>query len=213
MEWKLFMEEVTLVILTSSAFSIGIQELWKHHLGKKFKKYEFDLTEKSKNIDRDLSLLIEGHKKALEFIQFKDSRLHEKRLQVISDIYKKLVKLDLAMKEMTSLIKIVTNDSIENFKIENSKIELASNKHNDFYIYYLKHKIFLSPTTCELIDKIKNDYFDSYQDYTHGKKYENESSDFSFQYAKAASEKVRKDIPLILENIENEFRSIIGVNN
>ncbi|MEI7597055.1 MAG: hypothetical protein WCK02_15010 [Bacteroidota bacterium] len=211
MNWTQVIKESVFVILTSGIFTWIAQELWKNHFAKRFKKYEYDLAESSKNIDRQLNISIESHKKALELIYFKASRLHDTRIKVIAELYEKLVLLDLAMREMTALLKYITKDVEKDSKIENEKIKHASDIHNEFYVFYLKNKIFLSASTCKLIDKIKEDYFSSYFDYTHGKTYAYQDSDLSFKLAKAASDKVYKEIPIIMENIENEFRAIIGV--
>jgi len=119
----------------------------------------------------------------------------------------------LAMIEMTSLLKYMSTNVDENEKIENEKIKTASDCHNDFYIFYLKNKIFLSQETCDLIDSLKDKYFDSYFDYTYGKKYENSDSELTYKLAKAASDKVRKEIPIVLKNIEQDFRTTIGIEN
>lgn len=213
MEWHIIIKEISLIGIIAGLITWLIKELGKFYIGKRFKAYELELTDKYKDIDRQLSILIENHKKSLELLFYKASKLHDRRIEVIAELYEKLVTLELTTHEMTNQLKIVTNDIEKNIQIENVKIQLASDSYNNFYIFYSKHKIFFSAKTCELIDKIKDEFFESYTDYTRGKKYESDNYDLSFNLAKAASDKVRKVIPIIQENIENEFRSIIGVNN
>jgi len=211
MEWQVIIKEIGLIGIISTLITLLINELCKFYIGKRFKAYELELTDKYKDIDRQLSILIESHKKSLELLYFKDSKLHEKRIEVIAELYEKLVLLQFAMNDMTSLLKTVTLDAEKNNQIENAKIENSSKAYDDFYIFYSKHRIYFSSQTCQLVNKIKDEFYDSYFDYTHGKEYESENYEYFFKLAKHASDKVRKEIPMILDNIENEFRNIIGV--
>jgi hypothetical protein len=171
------------------------------------------ITNKVEEVKHDFYTKIEITKKDLELTYYKISQLHNKRLKLIAKLYKKLVILDSAMREMTKLVKTVTLDNEIDSRNEKERIEQGKVSYEDFSLFYLTHRIFFPQKTCELIDKIKKDYLDSFWYYSRGKQYETESPETTFKLAEAASDKIRKEIYTILENIEKEFRNIISVTN
>ena len=210
MDWQSIIKEIGFVGILSGFVTWLMKELGKFYIDRKIKSYEYELAEKSKDIDRQLNFSIENYKKSLELIYFKASKLHDERLKIISDLYEKIVTLDSAMHNMTQLWKLGSADAELDKKNENARIELASKSYIDFQEFYLKRKIFFKKSTCILIDKINSDYFDSYWDYTYKNRFGGGDFEFNFKLAKKAGEKVKEEIPPVLESIENEFRIVIG---
>jgi hypothetical protein len=115
----------------------------------------------------------------------------------------------MKMNEMTALMKPIIQDAD---KEENDRIENAGKSYNDFLQCYLDNKIFFSKDTCILLDSLREKYFDSYWDYTITHRIGSKDFNFNYEHAKKASETVRTQIPPVLENLEVEFRKLLGVN-
>ena len=141
----------------------------------------------------------------------KASKLHYKRLEIIAKLYEKLVILDMAMNDMTAMWKLVSGDKKQAEEAENKRIENAGNAYNDYQNYYNVNRIFFRNETSELLDKLREDYFDSYWTYTSSKRFGFTDFELNFANAKKASEKVKEGIPPILRKLEDDFRLIITV--
>jgi len=98
-------------------------------------------------------------------------------------------------------------------KEENERIVNAGNAYNDFLLCYSENKIFLTKKLDEKIKLLQQSYFDSYWDYTSGHKFGGMDFKFNYELAKAASDKVKNHIPPILDEIEIEFRRLLGVED
>lgn len=104
---------------------------------------------------------------------------------------------------------IVTSLEIDD-TINKEKSEMCINLYNDFYLFYLKHKLYFSKKTCEPIDEIQLEFRDSINKYSSSQLFIKEDSVYSFRLIKGASENMATKIPNILAIIENDFKAIIG---
>lgn len=188
-------------------FGIGatvIGLLVKYFIDKRFKSYEIELQAKSIEFKLALEKKIESHKADLNLLSFKKEKLHFTRLEVVSELFKRIVKLNFSMQEMFEIYKKKT----ENFdKEEEKRIKKAGNSYNYFSTYYREHEIYFSDESCKLLDSLIREYSDSIFDYTYEKIY-------GIKNPKGFTEvykKVSEEIPNILGLLKKEFRKIIDV--
>lgn len=185
----------------------------KLYFDSRIKDYEKKIEERYKEKDREFSLIIENHKKELDLVYFKSSKLHDKRLDIISDLYSKLVLLEFGMKELTKPMKLATGNDEKDAQIEKDLEKTAGNAYNDFHLFFSKHRIFFSTEIASLIDKIREEYFESLFNYTYRRRYtyfDKAPSHYTVEIE--ATNKVFEEIPKLKIEIENEFREIMNVD-
>jgi len=213
MNWLEISKEIGVLGIISGAIVWLSKQLSQFFIEKKFKAYELELKYKSDNYTHQLDKSLENHRTELNIIFSKASKLHEKRFEIIAELYKKLVLMNNEMRLLTELWKLGTTDEIENDKDERLRIEKAGKSYNSFQIYYTENKIFFTVKICQLIDEIQSKYFDSYWDYTTKERFGITNFDFNYENAKKASVNVNNQIPPILFHLEEEFRQLIGVED
>jgi hypothetical protein len=150
-------------------------------------------------LDKDL----EQYKKNLNLDLTKKERLHLKRSEILSDLYKKIVDLDFAMADLTRVFKTVKEDYE---KEEAERIETVRLSYNDFLKYYQGHKFYFREETCKILDELVNNYFSVFWDYTYKKR----TSVFDPEMAKRPYDKMQTDIPIVKKQIESDFRKYFG---
>lgn len=142
------------------------------------------------------------------------SRLHSDRAKVIRELYVLLVDA------VNSLISLAKPLQLAGEPKKEEKFKIVVDKYNEFLKYYEHNKIFFSSQLCIMVDDIINKLRDPILDYETFYPAWKESvevddrknaHDFHKELTKAWG-KIKDDIPPVKEKLENEFRSIIGVN-
>ena len=186
-----------------------IQHLITKSTSKSIEKYKKELDEKTREFQLKLDFDLEKHKDKLNFETFKAIKLHEQRLKVILELHKKLLILNRNMLEMTSILKEIHTEDPEQEEVD--RIKKAGAAYNDFMTYFLEKSIFLNKELENKLEQIRNDYFDSYSDYTFGREF-GIQNEFTYEKSKEASKRVRNKISVALEDLKSNFRNILGVN-
>jgi|SRR5690606_141588 len=202
MNWTEIFKAIGIVGIVSGLLVWLLKQLGQHFIDKRFKAYELELQSKSDDYKHELNISFN-----------KASKLHDRRLEKIEDLYKCVVKLDSAMQVMTAKWKIVSGDNKKDEEDENNRIQNAGDCYNEFFDFYNANRIFFSEETCTILDKLKTDYYDSFWDYTAKKRFGYTDFKLNWELASKASDKVKKEIPPVLRQLENDFRTLIGVIN
>jgi len=179
--------------------------LVKYFFDKRFKFLEQELLIKSSEFKLGLEKNLEKHKSELSILHHKKEKLHEKRLEVLSELFKLLVILDRNMKEMTAMMKQVIEDLD---KEENERIVKTGKSYNDFVIFFSDHEIFFNEKTCELIDNLIKVYFNSLWEYSYERNYKIRNT----HDLKTVYENISIEIPKILKELKSDFRAMIIVD-
>jgi hypothetical protein len=183
-----------------------IQLLITKSTDKKFELYKMELEHKTREFQSSIDNKFENYKAKLNLNNYKSTKIYEKQLDAIIDLHRKLANLHMAMQAMTALFKQVV-DTFE--KDEEIKIKKVIDTYNDFLLFYEENKIFLPEKTIEGLDKIRNDYYSAFIDYTHGKQYV--SIDIEARSSmRQANEKVNNEISPNLKLLIEDFRRLIG---
>ncbi len=195
--------------------------------GKKLIEYFFDETIEIKK--DELKQNLENHKKNIEQenrnfqhqldtklnefnIQF--SKLHVDRAEVVKNIYAKLIELQSAMFVFTRRMHGVIHDSEKESKERADRLNKAL---FDFISYYSPNRLYFNEDLAEKLDKIKAEYWEKGWDFSLLSKELKQSSDFPvyrkklMSDTKVISENVERDFPVMIKEIEIEFRNILGV--
>ncbi len=205
--------EVSSVAVVSGLIIWAGKAIFTHSIDKRYAAYELELSYKSEGYKSELDRRLQEHKAHLDLLLIKASRFHDKRLEIIAELYKRIVDLDMNMNIMTAKVKSVTLDKEIDDKAERERINAAGNTYNDFLDFYSTKRIFFSETTCTLIEDLKSKYFDSLWDYDYVNKWSSLDSTMNIDIAKEVYDKVHKEIPSVLKLLEQDFRSMINVEN
>ncbi|MFN5170719.1 MAG: hypothetical protein ACK5DD_13940 [Cyclobacteriaceae bacterium] len=99
-------------------------------MSKRFKSFEKELDLKADIYKTELDKDLELYKKDLNLDLTKREKLHERRLDILGELYTKLVDLDFAMMELVQIFKTVVDDFDDE---ERERIDKAGAAYNEFF--------------------------------------------------------------------------------
>lgn len=192
-----------------------IQHIIEHSSTKNLEKYkqELDFTIRSYQLTLDTDL--ERYKSHLNLHLTRQTTLHDKRLTIIDEMYKKLVTLDSGMRAMTGMHLVYENAEKEN----QERIDAAQKAFADYNNYFLYNKLYFNKQISELLENIRKEYYSANFDFFEPKRLQSftggkpspEGYKKAVETSQAASKRIQNDIPKILEQLEEEFRKLLGV--
>ncbi|WP_298537031.1 hypothetical protein [uncultured Algibacter sp.] len=181
-------------------------------LNKDLEKFKTELEAQNQIAKLNFDKEMESYKSDLNLLSSRQSLLHEKRSEIILELYQKLVSLHNSMLDMTARMRNVTGkDQATIQKEELERITKTGELGNDFFNYYQTNKIFFTANICELIEEIQNGLRESHSDYSFKHLWGLPHSEMTHDMAIKANEKVKDEIPKLMSKLENEFRKSIGV--
>jgi len=166
-------------------------------------------TEKGKNLATkedigDITRKVEEVK--TEFIkvssehQIRFSKLHEKRAEIIAELYRRLNNFHWAVCAFLRDFHTTKNDKKEFKKLDDKSYEFTDYFHN--------HRIYFNENICSKINELVDALYSAYVPL--------ESRDSNDKYLKEdwnnCAEIVQKQYPKIKESLESDFRKILGVS-
>ena len=171
---------------------------------------------------------LEAQKRIIEY-----SSLHERRAELIADLYSRLYQLYNSIQKVLfeyehrqiredvdqkdpSFSKRHPWEMIPGIHFldanEEKQLKELSTLISEFYNFYSSHKVYFTPQVCNLIDRfaglaayLKMNYENIALKDKDGKLYVNPE-------IKEVWDKAIEAIPLLLSNLEREFRTILGVS-
>ncbi len=160
-------------------------------------------------INHYLTKDVEKYRDALKAESFKFSRLHEKRGEVMAQLY---ANLDELVKATYSFVNLAEWTGEPN---KDEKRKMAGEALRKFQDQFDKNRIYFSGSLCDRIDKFVREftrpaakyalYLTMSKDSDDSVRKERDEAWFS------AYDKMEKDVPEMRKAIENEFRSLLGV--
>lgn len=178
-------------------------------------KEQFQISQNA--INSENSQKLEGLKKDIQIFIGKHNVLHQKRFEVVSDLYQKLLWLDTYMKKVTGFIPVTEAASPE--KVLQDALNEASSALAEFNNKMAESIIYFDSPLADLLKKIGAEYFDAFYDFfgperlmkfTGGKP----SGEFygqELQKSIDAANRIRNHIPELKKTVEEEFKKVIGV--
>jgi hypothetical protein len=167
-----------------------------------------------KLIEKSANKRLEEFKSTLSLLQSKQTSLHNKRIEIIEELYNKLVELNNAMAILTNPAK-QTNKDFEEY--EKELTENASSSFNSFNSFYQKNKIYFRENTNEIIDEILTGFNNAFWDYNEFNFYKKSGVTNQDEIIKSRKKmrdsyiSVKDEIPKVRKKLEDEFRKLLGV--
>ena len=194
--------------LAVAGLTWATKTIGQHFIDKRFASFESELNAVAQQQKLALDRELERHRSSLNLEYLKHSRIHERRLEVMSELYKLLFSLDEAMREVTALLKPGTGEDRETRR--KREMEEAHKAYVAFRTLSAENRILLSEGTCEILDQLEEEYWDSFMDGTFADRWGARGEKHSIDIAQKASEKVRNQIPALRRRLEHDFRSQLG---
>lgn len=134
--------------------------------------------------------------------------LHQKRATAIETLYSALVDLQTIVRIVLDILSPRNPQDIRKFSSE------AVKKLHQTYEAYLKAKIFLSPLTCEKIEKVLRGIEDPMIMYDlYLGNYDDHELHTLTDVKEHAWKEIRDIVPVALGELESDFRNVLGVEN
>lgn len=182
-------------------------ELHKYQLSLRSQDYQAEIFLKSQDYQAELNKDLKKHELNLKLNGDKAINLYLKRIDVMSELYEKLSKAEYPLYAITRRVKSFDSTKSLN-ELEQRLITDFNKNFNDFAEYYEGKKIFFSKEICERLDDLQKEMAKISSDYRM--KYKGDNHIFN-KISYEACKRMDKDIPLILKDIEKEFRELLGV--
>lgn len=157
--------------------------------------------------DKDM----EKYKVKLQRETIRYSKLYEQRADILKEIYYKFFDFEQAMGSFLSPMQMAGDPSME------EKRKITAEAGNEFRDYYKRHKIYLSEKVSIILEDIDKIFTESWMDFTTFEVYDPESTTLKstdkMNKWVGAWDKIRLNIPNLKNQLEKEFRELLGVNN
>jgi hypothetical protein len=155
-----------------------------------------------------LDKILEKHRSELNLLNAKNSRLHDKQLIIIAELYKRIVVMERYFKEMTAWMKPVISDIK---KEEYERISKAGQSFNDYLSYYSENRIFFSEETTGYLDKLRDHFWETHWDYTFKERTGVDDYKINRENLDNATKLVTEKIPEVLKQLDKAFRQLLTV--
>lgn len=195
-----------------SAIGFIAKKVIEQILNKDLEKFKNNLKAENDKAKIIFEKEIESYKADLNLLYSKQIKLYSKKTEVIEHLYKKLVNLNYNMLDMTALFRNITGKDEQTVQQEElERVNNAAESGTKFFNFYASNKIYFDKETCSLIEDLQNQFRDVHSDYSFRHTFGMPPSEMTYDMAKKTSERVRKDIPNLMEKLEDEFRLSLGV--
>lgn len=134
-------------------------------------------------------------------------RLHEKRAEVVADLYRLLVQAYWEAESFTNPVEWAGEPD------KKEKLIVAQNAVAEYFRFFDQHRIYVSPQLCQRLEAFAREIREPVLRFGAWVRYECLTDQAAMKKNDAwdaAWKKVREDVPKLRVGIENEFRAIIG---
>lgn len=203
MDWNTFVTTLTATGFASAAFVFLAKILSKHLLS-------MDLEHFKAQLKADNETALERLKADLRIAAFQQettfAKLHEKRAEVIAELYTKLTTVHGAMQKLLSPVELDRGAGRQQREREASDAAVA------FSQYINIHQIYLEESLCELIGRFNHGIIKSWVIHKESLEPGRGGMDLPTE-RKEAWEHLAKQVPPIRKEIEDTFRKILGLSS
>lgn len=152
---------------------------------------------------------IETFRKKLEIERFEHetrfARLHERRMEVIAELYRQLVHAERAFSSWVHPLQMAGEPSKE------EKGQAAVEAANRFRSYFLEHRIYLEPGLCDEIAAFDRTLYETYVDLTTYDPDDPRETRDHLDAWRTSWNTVSSRVPELRQSIENRFRELLGI--
>lgn len=154
----------------------------------------------------ELAIAVESHKTELNMLARQDEikfvKLHEERAEIIKELHSKLLNLENLLS--TTIVIDLTRDE-ELKKLMPLQKEKLKELLIDYLKFYQSVKLYFDIDTCKQLERLNSKFSDVAGKYAFE---EFEELNIDIRLLEHIYE---KDIPDLIDNLENQFRSMLGV--
>lgn len=176
----------------------------ENRLGREFEEFKIKLKITS---DAEIENLKSRLQVAAKEREISVNWLHQKRANAIETLYSALVDLQYVVQIVLDILSPRNPLDIRKYSSE------AVMKFHQTYEAYLKAKIFLSPLTCEKIEKVLHGIQDPVVMYDlYLKNYDDHELNTLTDVKDYAWRDIQAVVPAAIRELESDFRSVLGVN-
>jgi len=191
--------------LLLAAIAWLIRSLITHRLKKDVEDFKAEIQHQSQ-----LSLQEAGHTLRVSSLEheYRVATLQEKRAEVIAELYRLLVEFVGSAESYANPAEFSGEPS------KDEKAEILGNKASEFRMYFVTNRIYFPKSICEAIDNLWSKAVGPITKYSFWRKQEEKTNRGVRQATEAWGEVydvMSKIIPPLLESIEDEFRTLMGV--
>lgn len=151
-------------------------------------------------------LRVSAHQQEVRF-----ARLQEHRMEVIADLYERLVATEAAFSSMMKPLQLVGEPD------EATKQQAAAKAANEFITYYRGKRVFFSKAMCRRLDEIESRHHAAWVDFTVWRpewvQADPSLSKQVFEARLKAWNTISSDVPALREVIEDSMRRLLGVED
>ncbi|WP_207516106.1 hypothetical protein [Longitalea luteola] len=192
-----------------------IQRIIEHSSTKNLEKYKQELDFTIRGYQLTLDTDLERYKSELNLHLSRQTSLHEKRLGIIDEMYKKLVHLDSSMRELTKPQFVIEDAEKE----QQERVQKSQEAFIEYNNYFLLNRLYFNKEVSGLLENITKEYISANMDFFELRRLQSfmrgQLSQEQFENAgrkvQDASKRITEDIPQILRTLEEEFRKLLGV--
>jgi hypothetical protein len=218
MDWMTIAQNVGTFGVGTGILAILVKSLVVNSLNRDLEAYKSKLNTDLEAHKSTMAKDVEAFKSNLQLAtiehQVRFSKLHDKRAQVIQDLYGKLVALDTVIHSLLKRLQKVGEATLE------EKVREYGRLHNELNEFFLPNRIFFSSETCRVIDNLLFLSRDTYFDITTYP-VDPESPEYKYglpdllnerhEYWEKARKVFDTDIKNLKEQLETQFRAMLGV--
>jgi hypothetical protein len=177
-------------------------------------------------IERWLVRSLEKYKAELQLAAFEHqtrfTKLHEKRAEVIAELYKRLVQIQYSLRRLAHFIRSATSNQSQYAEKETT---ITQSSLNEFKIYFEGHRLYFTEGLCGTVEKFHAESLvtliellsaeTSKMLLSQSPSESPSESRFQEQYTETirkALDRVEQQVPSLKREIEKEFRKMLGVD-
>lgn len=199
MNWELLANTLAILAAVSGLIVFLAKKLSSHLLARDLERFKSDLRAAHDSALERLrtDLRIQAFEREITF-----SRLHDKRVQVIEELYKRISAVSLAMNRLISDIKAKDGPSLR------EQADAAAKAGDDFLEYYLQHQIYFDEALCDQLQAFNGKIFDAWSKFGMS----NITEDVVAHHQKRleAWTAISEEVPKIRLELERAFRTMLG---
>lgn len=185
-------------------------ELKKQEFAKELELHKQTLDSESKKFQSQLDINLQQFN-----IQY--SKLHQERAEVIKEMYVKLIELYDAIRSFTSLFKPIP-DNCDIKEYNKNLLKRVNDTFGAFNDHFVLNKIYFKKDFAAKLEAIKMAFLNNGRTYALYRNlleesYNQEFYELAMKNMNKVTDAVHEDIPPLIEEIEEEFRALLGVIN
>ena len=201
MDWTFIFETLAALGFGTAALTYLAKSLLKLYLDRDIEKYKADLKAVHDHVLERLrtDLRIRAFEKETTF-----AKLHAKRVEVIEELYRHIVKVKASMNDLMSPLQLSGGPT------EDEKLIAANTAGRKFVEYYEEHKIYFSEELCRTLQAFSDELwhawitFGTFGKDEYGVAKERRATRFD------AWKKLNGEVATHKADIENAFRLLLG---